>query len=127
MTKIKKVLVVDDEPDIRVYLSAIFEDFGYETIQADGGVQAIELARSDTPDLITLDITMPDQSGMKTYRDLRSDSELKDIPIILITAMMDSKNKFLSLIDGFSKPDGFLYKPVNIEELRKITKTIFPD
>jgi CheY-like chemotaxis protein len=47
MTKIKKVLVVDDEPDILVYLTAIFEDLGYETIYADGGVKAFDLARSE--------------------------------------------------------------------------------
>jgi len=123
----KKVLVVDDEPDILVYLAAVFEDMGYETIPADGGVQAFVLARSDKPDLITLDITMPDQSGVKTYWNFRSDPELKDIPIILITATVDSMQKFLSLLDGYPEPEGFLYKPIDTEELRTITKALLRD
>ena len=127
MTIIKKVLVVDDEPDILVYLAAVFEDMGYETIPADGGVRAFVLARSDKPDLITLDITMPDQSGVKTYRNFRSDPELKDIPIILITATVDSMQKFLRLLDGYPEPEGFLYKPIDTEELRKITQALLTD
>jgi len=127
VTDMKKVLVVDDEPDILVYLAAIFEDMGYDTIHAEGGVQAFELAQSDKPDLITLDITMPDQSGVKTYRDLRNDAELKDTPVIFITAMVDSKQKIRSLINGLPGPEGFLYKPVDIEELRKITEALLTD
>ena len=127
MTDVKKVLVVDDEPDILVYLAAVFEDMGYETIPTDSGVQAFVLARSDKPDLITLDITMPDQSGVKTYRNFRSDPELEDIPIILITATVDSMQKFLVLLEGFPGPEGFLYKPINTEELLKIAKTLLTD
>ena len=120
MTAIKKILVVDDEPDILVYLSAIFEDMGYEAIYADGGVQAFEMARSDKPDLITLDITMPDQSGVKTYRNLRNDSELKDIPIIFVSGVKEetgSRYSFTGEQVGMKGPNDYIDKPIKPEEL----------
>ena len=122
-----KILIVDDEPDVLDYLIAIFEDNGYEVISAAGGKEAFELARSIKPSLITLDITMPDQSGVRTYRDIKTDPDLKDIPIIVITATVNSAQSFLNLLNGFQGPEGFLNKPINTKELIKITETLISD
>jgi CheY-like chemotaxis protein len=118
----KKIMVVDDEPDILTYLAAIFEDNGFETITADSGVQAVALAGSEKPDLITLDITMPDQSGVRTYLDIKGDPDLAKIPIIVITAMVDSEESFLNALNGGPQPVQFLYKPINTKELLRLAK-----
>jgi CheY-like chemotaxis protein len=76
------------------------------------------------PDLITLDITMPDQSGIRTFRNLRNDPNLKDIPVLVITATVNSPQNFLDLLNGFPGPEGFLNKPINTKELINKTKTL---
>jgi len=83
----RKILVIDDEPDERVYLSALFEDNGYVTHTARNGKEGMEKVRADPPDLITLDITMPEKSGVKFYREIREDPELRRIPIIVVTGV----------------------------------------
>ena len=83
----KKVLVVDDEEDIRLYISALLQDNGYEIITAENGKEGFEMAKKDRPDLITLDIAMPSQSGMRTFRLFKDSDELKAIPVIIITGM----------------------------------------
>ncbi len=110
-------MVVDDEEDIVVYISAIFEDNGYETISAEDGDQALKLAKTEKPDLITLDITMPEQSGIRVYRQYRTDPELKEIPVIIITATGESMDNFAEDIKGFQSPESFINKPVDQEEL----------
>ena len=117
MSEQTKILVVDDEPDVLAYLAAIFEDDDYEVISATGGNEAFELARRYKPALITLDITMPDQTGVRTFMDLKNDPELKDIPVIVVTATVNSEQGFQDLLDGFPGPEGFISKPINPEAL----------
>jgi len=112
----KKILVVDDEKDVLAYLTALFQDQGYETVTAENGLEAMERARTEKPDLITLDITMPDQSGVRTYRQIKDSEQLRGIPVVIITAMGESMNHFLKRLGGFQKPQGFMAKP--IEEAR---------
>lgn len=120
MSEKKTVLVVDDEQDVLTYLTALFEDNGYATITAMDGITAFNMAKSEKPDLITLDITMPDQSGVRTYRQYKDDPELKDIPVIIVTAVGDSMRSFLNKLSGFKKPEGFMNKPIKREELIKM-------
>ena len=63
----KKILIIDDELDILSYFEAIFQDNGYDAVSAMNGVVGFDLAKSEKPDLMTLDITMPTQSGLKLY------------------------------------------------------------
>jgi len=95
MSEIKKILIVEDEQDILAYFEAIFQDRGYHTVSAKDGFEGIELAKSEKPDLITLDITMPKQSGLKLYRQLKDHPALKNIPVIVITAHDDFLGVFL--------------------------------
>ncbi len=119
---IKKILIIDDEPNVITYLSTLLEDNGYSTcstLNADDGFQkAIE----DSPDLITLDLLMPDKTGIKLYRELKKDAKLKAIPVIMVTGftsdqfpMVDFK-KFIyeRSIPG---PEGFIEKPIDPEAL----------
>lgn len=124
MSEKKKILVVDDEQDVLTYLTALFEDSGYMTVTAKDGVEAMDVARSEKPDLITLDITMPDQSGVRTYRYYKQDENLKAIPVIIVTAVGDSMRSFLSKLSGFPEPEGFMNKPIDPEELIRTTEKL---
>lgn len=117
MSEKKKILVVDDERDVLTYLTALLEDNGYETITAEDGKKGFDIAKAEKPDLITLDITMPDQSGVRTYRYYKEDDALKGIPVIIITAVGDSMRSFLKKLAGFPEPEGFMNKPIDEKEL----------
>ena len=120
MSEKKKILIVDDEQDVLTYLTALFQDNGYETITAKDGIEGFDLAKTAKPDLITLDITMPDQSGVRTYRYYKGNGELKDIPVIIVTAIGDSMRSFLKKLAGFPEPEGFMNKPIDEKKLLKM-------
>jgi CheY-like chemotaxis protein len=110
-----KILVVDDEPDVLVFYTALLEDNGAQVIQASDGDAALELARSEKPDLITLDLSMPGTDGGKVFEILRRDAELGQIRVCIITG----KPELRSLIYDrpVPPPEGFLDKPVDDETL----------
>jgi len=113
----KKVLIVDDEEDIRTYLSALLADQGFETILAKDGEEAWKQVEANSPDLITLDISMPEKSGIKFYREMKASDRWKKIPIIIVTGVSEDMRKFLSSRHQIPPPDGYLAKPVNREEI----------
>jgi len=82
----KRILVVDDEPDVRDFLSTCLEDAGFQVQTAIDGFDALEKIEKTPPDLITLDLVMPRISGIKLMRKLRKDEKWKNIPIIIVTA-----------------------------------------
>jgi len=82
----KKILVVDDEPDVRNFLAACIEDAGFIVETAENGETALTKIKADPPDLMTLDMVMPRKSGIQLMRDLRRNAEWADIPVIVITA-----------------------------------------
>ncbi len=124
MSDKKKILVVDDEQDVLIYLTALFQDNGYEVITAKDGIEGFDLAKTEKPDLITLDITMPDQSGVRTYRYYKGNDELKEIPVIIITAIGDSMRSFLKKLSGFPEPEGFMNKPIDEKTLLKMVSDL---
>ena len=113
----KKILVVDDEPDVVRYLCTVLNDEGYETVVATNGEEAVKLILEEKPDLVTLDISMPEMSGVKAYRTLREDENLKDIPVVLVTGVTPDFKKFISSRSQVPPPDGYLEKPVRPEDL----------
>ncbi len=119
----KRILVIDDEPDERLYISTLLEDNGYVTETAEDGNEGLEKAETVSPDLITLDITMPEKSGVRFYREIRKNPQLCKIPIVVITGVTglggDPKefHKFLSTRKETPPPDGFITKPVDREKL----------
>ena len=82
----KKILIVDDDPNIISYLTDFFGDNGYETCSAMDGSEAMGIVKKEKPDLITLDLQMPDEWGPRFYRRL-SKSEFKDVPVIVISGI----------------------------------------
>ena len=118
------ILIIEDEPDILTYFEAFFQDNGYQTMSAGDGETGLKLARSYKPDLVTLDITMPGQSGMNPYRQFKSDSDLSAVPIVIITATIDDPENFNIQMKEFPAPDGFVTKPVNTGVLLKIISNI---
>jgi len=121
----KRVLVVDDEIDVRTYISTLFQDQGYEILTAENGKEGFELAKKEKPDLITLDIAMPSQSGMRTFRMFKDSEELKSIPVIIITGMGEDVSSFINRLKGFSsKPEGFMGKPIDEEKLVKMVSDL---
>lgn len=121
MSAKKKILIVDDEKDVRTYLVSLFEDAGYETLEASNGREAVERARSGEPDLITLDMTMPEESGVKAYRELKErNPELAHIPVVVITAIGDEMGRFLKTRKQVPEPEGFMAKPIDQEKLLKM-------
>ncbi len=111
----RKVLVVDDEPDVRTYLRALLEDEGAVVYEAPDGVAAIELARMILPDLITLDLSMSGLDGVDTYKALRRDPELCDIAVCIVTGHPEFRKVLYSR--EVSPPEGFLTKPIDIPQL----------
>ncbi len=83
----KKVLVIDDEMDTVIYMETLLQDNGYETISANNGQEGLEKAKSENPDLMVLDVSMPEKSGMRLFKEIKSDPELKSIPIIFVTGV----------------------------------------
>lgn len=123
----KKILIVEDEKDVLTYLKAIFEDNGYDTVIAEDGIEGLDLAKSEHPNLITLDIAMPNQSGVKTYRQFKTDPEIKEIPVIVITALGEDMRRYFKKVPGFTAPDGFMPKPIDTKKLVKMTADLLSD
>ncbi len=117
MTDKKKILVVDDEPDMVTWLTTIFEDNGYDTISAENGVEAFDKAKSERPALITLDISMDRESGLKALRNLQESNETSNIPIIIVTGVSVDLKRFIERNKKLRYPEAFLEKPIDKDEL----------
>ena len=121
----KKILVLDDEPNVVAYLETLLQDNGYDTVSAGNGREGMEKARSEKPDLITLDISMPEESGIRFYRELKEDPELAGIPVVIVTGVTgygykpEDFEKFISSRKRIPPPDGFVPKPIERDELLK--------
>ena len=113
----KTILIVDDESDIRKYLSRLLQDNGYETLTADDGEEGMEAARRDKPNLICLDIVMPEKSGVRMYRDLCEDPELCKIPVVVVTGISKDFENFISSRKQVPPPAEYVSKPIKKEEL----------
>ncbi|RME22456.1 MAG: response regulator, partial [Deltaproteobacteria bacterium] len=121
----RTILVVDDEPDVREFLSTLLSDNGARVEVAVDGEQALEKARSLKPDLITLDLSMPGMDGGKFYRMLKEDEELSGTKVCIVTGKPDMRK--LIYDTGLPKPEGYMDKPVDEEKfiagVRKIFET----
>ncbi len=119
----KKVLVVDDDPDVRLFNVTVVEESGYEAIEASNGEEGLEKVKEQKPDLVILDVLMPKQSGIRLYRELKTSRTLKDTKIILLSGI--AKKTFLrsqKALTAFGdkevpEPEIYLEKPVEHEEL----------
>jgi DNA-binding response OmpR family regulator len=119
----KKILVVDDEQHMRIFMTTLLETSGFKPITAEDGKQGLELARQKKPAAIILDVMMPKESGFAMYRELKKDSELKNIPVIIVSGLARKtflhSHKLLDLHQGESIPEpaGYIEKPPEADEL----------
>jgi DNA-binding response OmpR family regulator len=119
MPERKKILIVDDEPDMVEWLTTLFNDNGYDTVAAYDGFEGFEKAKTDKPDLITLDITMDKESGIKMYRNLHESDETSGIPVIMVTGVSPEFKGFIERRKQVNPPAAYFEKPVEEAALLK--------
>jgi two-component system alkaline phosphatase synthesis response regulator PhoP len=120
-----RILIVDDEADVRDYLRAALEDAGFTVTTANDGLEAMEAVRQSAPDLISLDLVMPRHSGAKFYRDLQKDKALSKIPVLIVTGhARDELGKADFNEMTMSGPGIYLEKPVRPESYVSAVRTL---
>ena len=130
-----KILIVDDEPDSVCFLESVLEENGYDYVSAGDGVEGIKLAREEKPVLILLDLIMPEKSGIMMFQELKSDPEMRKIPVIVVSGVskvtgVDFKDFIIKQDDKsksedvgttgnsrYTKPEVFMEKPIKPHEL----------
>ena len=128
-----KILVVDDERDMRLFVTTVVETLGFEAVVAKDGAEALVKADSDPPALVILDVMMPKiEDGIQTYRQFRTDPRLAPIPIIILSAI--ARKTFLHSIKMLSPrqglqltgPEAYMEKPPDASELSRLIGELLP-
>jgi response regulator RpfG family c-di-GMP phosphodiesterase len=122
MPNLGKVLIADDDQNLRFILSAHLNNSGFEVLQAANGVEAVELAQDQTPDVIIMDVTMPQMDGMEATRRIKSDERTAHIPIIMLTARKGTDSLVMGLETGAQE---YLAKPFEMTELLARVRTVY--
>lgn len=118
----KTILCIEDEPETTNLVKLILEREGYEVLGANGGEEGLRMVREDKPDLILLDLMMPGMDGWQVYQHLKEDEETENIPVIVVTAKVQSIDKVLGL--QVAKVDDYITKPFRPEELSERVKYV---
>lgn len=126
----KTVLVVDDDPDVRLFSVTVLEENGFVPVEATNGEEGMQIIRDHPPDLVVLDVLMPRESGIRLYRQMKTDAKLKHIPVIILSGITQKSflrsQKALTEFGGASvpEPDIYLEKPVEPQELAAAIKSV---
>ena len=112
---LKCILCVEDEPEMIDLIRLILGRRGFEVKGATGGVDGLKMIRDDKPDLILLDLMMPDMDGWEVYQQIKADENTKHIPVIVVTAKAQSIDKVLGL--HIAKVDDYIAKPFSPQDL----------
>jgi len=126
----QRILLVDDEPDALEFLRDLLEDHDYVVASADSAAAGLAQAKKERPDLICVDVLMPEQSGMSLYQQLKTDPELKNIPVFITSGLNVSRDldkiEYRRLPDGtiIPEPEGFVEKPVNIQRFMDLVSRV---
>ena len=126
----KRVLVVDDDPDVRLFSVSVLEEEGYTPLEAANGEEGMKIIKKESPDLLILDILMPRESGIRLYRRLKTDRSLKHIPVIVLSGIAEKSflrsQKALTEFGGETvpEPEAYLEKPVKADELADTIKKV---
>ena len=113
--KNQRILCIEDETEMIDLIRLILSRRGYEVQGANGGKEGIELVRQEKPDLVLLDLMMPDMDGWEVYQQMKADEATRDIPVIVVTAKAQSIDKVLGL--HIAKVDDYIAKPFSPQEL----------
>ena len=109
------ILVVDDDEEIRIFLSTLLADEGAAVLEAADGEQALEIAARARPDLITLDLSMPGKDGIEAFCELRQNSSTEEIPVCIITGHPEFRTVIYDR--PVARPEGFMDKPCDPEDV----------
>ncbi|MBW2437472.1 MAG: response regulator [Deltaproteobacteria bacterium] len=126
----QKVLVVDDDPDVRLFSVTVLEENGYTPLEAEDGESGLKKIKSEKPDLVILDVLMPRQSGVRLYRELKTSKALKDVKVIILSGIAKKtfmrSQKALTEFGGaeIPEPEIYLEKPVEPDELANVIKKV---
>ena len=111
----RRVVYIEDEPEMIDLVRLILNRRGYEIIGANGGREGLDIVRAQTPDLVLLDLMMPDMDGWDVYQQMKADEHTQNIPVIVVTAKAQSIDKVLGL--HIAKVDDYISKPFSPQEL----------
>ncbi len=111
----KNILCVEDEPEMIDLIRLILSRKGFNVRGAAGGVEGIRLIRENPPDLVLLDLMMPDMDGWEGDQQMKADNALRDIPVVVVTAKAEDVDKVLGL--HIAKVDDYIAKPFSPQEL----------
>ena len=126
----KTVLIVEDELDMRIFISTLLETSGYEPIMTRDGKEGLLKAKDVKPDLIILDVMMPGEGGVHMYRQLKTDKTLCKIPVIMLSAVARKTfSHYLNMVNARLKqplpePDAYIEKPPEAEDLLETTAAL---
>jgi CheY-like chemotaxis protein len=123
----KKILIVDDEPEQIDFASTLLEENGYVPISAANGKEGMKKVKSEKPDLILLDILMPERGGIGMYQDLRHGEETKNIPVVIVTGLSRGGNFedfMLRQGEDIPPPDGYVEKPMNPDVVLQLVSNL---
>ena len=112
---LKCIICVEDEPEMIDLIRLILSRRGFEVKGAAGGVEGLNLIRQEPPDLVLLDLMMPDMDGWEVYQQMKADEKTKNIPVIVVTARAQSIDKVLGL--HIAKVDDYITKPFSPQDL----------
>ena len=124
MAEPKKILIIDDEMDVITYLTTFFIDNGFETISASNGREGVQKAIEEKPDIITLDVSMPEESGVRALRDLQENEVTKNTPVIIVTGVSTDFKRFIEKRKQVHPPEGYFEKPIDRDKLLKKVKEL---
>jgi DNA-binding response OmpR family regulator len=118
------ILIADDDPQILTMLSIRLAKKGYEILEASDGLQTLKQAREHRPDLVLLDVMMPGKNGWEVAKELRADNDLKNVGIVMLTAIGEKVNELTSPLYG---ADAYVDKPFDFNDLEQKIKHILEE
>jgi DNA-binding response OmpR family regulator len=121
--KMKCILCVEDEPEMIDLIRLILGRRGFEVKGANGGIEGLKMIRQEPPDLILLDLMMPDMDGWEVYQQIKADEKTRNIPVIVVTAKAQSIDRVLGL--HIAKVDDYISKPFQPQELLASVERVF--
>jgi CheY-like chemotaxis protein len=115
----KKIAIIDDEQDIVTYLSSVLQDNGFEVCSATNANDGFDLVRTQRPDLVCLDILMPEETGCSLYKRIKDDKTLKGIPVLIISGLnvQQELGRLFGSNGDRREPDGYIEKPIDLAVL----------
>jgi two-component system cell cycle response regulator DivK len=111
------ILLVEDVDDTRYFMRLELEYLGYRVIEAEDGQQAVELALQEQPDIILMDLSLPDLDGLEATKRIRQDERMEKVPIIAVTAHAGTNFRDGAKASGF---DAYVTKPIDIDRLNEL-------